>query len=227
MSVRWLLAAACLLFAVPTVPAADLAGIERAIAKEPKYQGKPKYCLLVFGAEAKVRVWLVLDGNTLYVDRNGNGDLTQADKRFTASRDGFEVGSIADGQTTHRSLRLVRLNGSELQVTVLVAGKGKQWTGYGLNHTQPTLQFANSAAKAPIVHFDGPVQLRLNPGTAPLRPGETRELHVEVGTPGLGEGSFVFCDLVDRAPPKDIIRTPSAELQFKGQSLPVPLQFNG
>ena len=32
--------------------AVDLAKIDRSIAKEPAYKTKPKYCLLVFGAEA-------------------------------------------------------------------------------------------------------------------------------------------------------------------------------
>src|SRR5262245_19523703 len=57
--------------------AADLAKIDRTIAKEPAYKGKPKYCLLVFGPEAKMRAWLVLDGDLVYIDRNGNGDLTE------------------------------------------------------------------------------------------------------------------------------------------------------
>ncbi len=39
-------------------PAGDLGKIDRTIAKEPAYQTKPKYCLLVFGPEAKIRVWL-------------------------------------------------------------------------------------------------------------------------------------------------------------------------
>jgi hypothetical protein len=64
--------------------AADLEKVERVIAKEPKYQGKPEYCLLVFGPEAKFRVWLVLDGAVLYVDRNGDGDLTKPDNRVAA-----------------------------------------------------------------------------------------------------------------------------------------------
>ena len=56
---------------------ADLAKIERSIAREPAYQSRtPKYCLLVFGPEAKTHIWLVLDGDKLYVDKNGNGDLT-------------------------------------------------------------------------------------------------------------------------------------------------------
>src|SRR6516165_9330594 len=62
-------------------PAADLAAIDRRFVKEPTYQSKPRYCLLVFGPEAQTRVWLVQDGDVLYVDRNGDGDLTEKDKR--------------------------------------------------------------------------------------------------------------------------------------------------
>src|SRR5437867_4405005 len=87
--------------------AADLASIDRIIKKEPAYRtGKPKYCLLVFGPEAKTRVWLVQDGDTLYVDRNGNGDLTEegekvaAEKKEDGTDDGtytFKIDSIQDG----------------------------------------------------------------------------------------------------------------------------------
>src|SRR5262252_4031078 len=63
------------------VAATDLSKIDRTIGKEPTYESKPKYCLLVFGPEAKTRVWLVLDGDVLYVDRNGNGDLTEPNEK--------------------------------------------------------------------------------------------------------------------------------------------------
>jgi hypothetical protein len=68
------------------VPGVDLTGIDRKIAREPAYQSKPRYCLLVCGPEAGVRIWLVLDGDVLYVDHNGNGDLTEKGKRFTCKR---------------------------------------------------------------------------------------------------------------------------------------------
>jgi hypothetical protein len=54
--------------------------------KEPKYQNQPRYSLLVFGAKRQTRVWLVLDGNVLYVDRNGNGDLTEPEKRILVAK---------------------------------------------------------------------------------------------------------------------------------------------
>jgi hypothetical protein len=96
--------------------AADLAKLDRTIKKEPAYKGKPAYCLLVFGPEAKNRVWLVLDGNTLYVDRNGNGDLTEEGERIAAPafRPGanpfctrersVRAGSVSFGGLTHTDL---------------------------------------------------------------------------------------------------------------------------
>jgi hypothetical protein len=53
-----------------------LDAIERRIAKEPKYTSAPRYALLVLGTKAEEEVWIVEDGKTLYVDRNGNGNLT-------------------------------------------------------------------------------------------------------------------------------------------------------
>jgi hypothetical protein len=49
----------------------DYDKVERRLTKEPAYQTKiPKYALLLFGPKARLRVWVVLDGETLYVDRN-------------------------------------------------------------------------------------------------------------------------------------------------------------
>ena len=57
----------------------DLTKVDRIIAK-----GIPKptiYTLLVFGRKP-IDAWLVMDGeDVLYVDRNGNGDLTEEGER--------------------------------------------------------------------------------------------------------------------------------------------------
>jgi hypothetical protein len=79
---RSLLPLAALVLGASPLLAADLMKIDRTIAREPAYQSRPKYCLLVFGPSAKTRIWLVLDGDVLYVDRNGNGDLTEPEERF-------------------------------------------------------------------------------------------------------------------------------------------------
>jgi hypothetical protein len=98
-----------------TVLAADLAKLDRTLAKEPVYKSAPRYCLLVFGPEARTRVWLVQDGDTLYVDRNGNGDLTEVGENVAATPNkhvspdegvyDFEAGEIADHMLVHKALK--------------------------------------------------------------------------------------------------------------------------
>ena len=103
------------LLAAPVLPAADPTDVDRSIRKEPAYRaGGPKYGLLTFGPEAKERVWLVLDGDALYVDRNGNGDLTEPRKKVAARQvpgrdpktDGyvFDCGELQVGGQTHAGL---------------------------------------------------------------------------------------------------------------------------
>jgi hypothetical protein len=206
--------------------AADLAKVERTIKKEPAYRGKPKYCLLVFGPEAKTRVWLVLDGDTLYVDRNGNGDLTERGERVAMPR--FEkpetpeagvvaqrevkAGDIHDGPFTHTDLEItqarlapgykpkdreeelfrrffLRSNPDSLLYAVslsveLRSGRGRvQFVAVA--DTQGCLRFADSPLDAPVVHFDGPLRMGLQPLEELVRGGKPTELHCAVGTPGL------------------------------------------
>jgi hypothetical protein len=114
MTRRFLSFVALLTFLSATSSAMDLSKVDRAIAKEPAYKSKPKYCLLVFGAEAKTKVWLVQDGDTLYVDSNGNGDLTEPGERVVAEkREGadegeytFKIGEIRDGPLVHKDLQV-------------------------------------------------------------------------------------------------------------------------
>jgi hypothetical protein len=104
----WLLAAAVVLGWLAPAGAADLSRVDRTVGKQPKYAGKPAYCLLVFGPDAGHRVWLVRDGDVLYVDRNGNGDLTEPGEKVLADKDdtnrAFHVGRIRVGKLEHRNV---------------------------------------------------------------------------------------------------------------------------
>jgi hypothetical protein len=109
-----LLATLSLLALSSAVAAGDLAAVERRLVKEPAYHSRPKYCLLVFGPRARTRVWLVQDGDVLYVDRNGNGDLTEPGEKVAAEKrkghdrgDGtytFAVGELREGGMRHLNL---------------------------------------------------------------------------------------------------------------------------
>jgi hypothetical protein len=95
-------------------PAAELTAIDRTIAREPAYAGKsPRYALLVLGPGAKDRVWLVKDGDVLYVDRNGNGDLTDPGEKITPRKGSsgehghaFEIPDLTLAGRKHLNLRV-------------------------------------------------------------------------------------------------------------------------
>ncbi len=92
--------------------------------KEPKYQNEPRYALLVFGPKREQRVWMVLDGTTLYVDRNGNGDLTDPGERLEPNnpKDGSNRFG-GSGSHTHFDV---------FEFTVQAGAKGK--SKFQLNH---------------------------------------------------------------------------------------------
>src|SRR5262245_568479 len=167
----------------------DLSKIDRTIGKEPAYRTKsPKYCLLLFGPEAKTRVWLVHDGDKLYVDRNGNGDLTeegeevkaveQRSNRYSTTEGErveswswkFDIGAVREGKLKHDALVITMAHGEHIPkegkprvvghtfVAVKLEGK-RQQTAYG------SFAFARRPQDAPVVHFNGPLTIvpRCNP----------------------------------------------------------------
>jgi hypothetical protein len=208
----------CLLLLWPTLTqAADLSKIDRTIKKEPKYKGKPKYGLLLFGREAKTKLWVILDGTDLYVDKNGDGSLT-ADERFP--QDGrelkeFEVagGYKVNGIWVHRSERDQR---AFLMARVEVVGKYRQYCD---------LAPVENRQDAPIAHFDGPLKLGLREISwvcteKLVRDGQPHDLFVWVGTFDKANGCWVVLSntVIDRGDfhrkdfPTDL--HPVAEIEF-------------
>ena len=209
------------------VKADDLTNIERRIVGEPAYRSKPKYCLLALGPEAKTRIWLVQDGDTLYVDRNGNGDLTETNEKVTARRDEndedgayiFKAGHLPDGDRLHKELTL-HINRRGYSLGLDVEMRGFRGNGIGGRVHQSTsfqditgvLQFAERPKDAPIVHFGGPFQITLF-GSHQLMVDRENDVGVGVTTRGLGPGTFVWTDYenvipTDRFPTLDLVYPP-------------------
>ena len=192
---------------------ADLTTIERTIQKEPAYQtASPKYGLAVFGPEASTRVWLVHDGETLYVDRNGNGDLTDPDEKLPArGEENFDIGAIRAGQRTHRAMTLKVHNSrywldAQIDMPGLVGNSvgGRVW------QFSDRMTFADTPEAAPIVHFDGPLEITLS-GEHQLVAGRDNDIFLTVGTPGLGTGSTAFVAYEGLIPESAL---PSVEIIF-------------
>jgi hypothetical protein len=203
----------------------DLTTIDRRISKEPPYQGKPKYCLVVFGPKAEKRVWLVLDGDVLYVDRNGNGDLTEYGKRVERYKSPDPEPPGAAKLLSFSVKNLTDTNGKAEHLYVHFDGPraGLFWGSVGFQTVcggyfgQPgVLQFANRAQDAPVVHFGGPLRLGfVKPPTfrsGPPSPDEPdRVLEVNIGTQGLGKGTFAYLLYAKRVPWNSQV---TAEIEF-------------
>ena len=221
------------LFAAP-LRASDLTAIERTIGKQPAYGAEPRYYLLLFGSEAKIRVWIVEDGRRLYVDRNANGDLTD-DGPPLQPTEVRNLGSLSGGPprwdydyvldeikpATGPALtkfRLRRWNYGDrqdsygLSVTLhddklgktnsdLSAGRpsGRSSAGSAAADAQATddgipmyagwfgTLWADSPAKASIVHFGGPLEPRLLREKEFVVDSEVRRLSLCLITPGVGD----------------------------------------
>jgi hypothetical protein len=190
-----LVAAACSLSA----GAADLTAIPRVIQKEPQYRGAPRYCLLVFGAKADTRIWIVQDGHTFYVDRNGNGDLTEPGERLPSDNGVYlTVDQIVERDgTVHNNLHVTSHSNGVFTLTIDRRRDQGQFVGIG-RMDRPS--WGDRAGNAPIIHLNGPMTLeRYGPVyTLPRMNGQSSsrayKLRLMVGTPGLGKGTFASYD---------------------------------
>ncbi len=210
--------------------ATDLGKIDRTIKKEPGYKGKPSYCLLVFGPEAKQRVWLVRDGDILYVDRNGNGDLTDEGERIQGKR-GMVTRSEAlrqlteffvEGITGARGEKLGfvydyyqdRTLGDFLFLYEDFQIGPIQLMGKRVQGVTGEFNFSEKREECPVYHFQGPLTFLRVGDEKFVRGEETEELFVRIGTPGFGKESFakIETDCV----PKDV--HPKAEIVFPGKT---------
>jgi hypothetical protein len=202
----------------PLVPE-TLTKIDRKIAKLPKFESaKPGYLLLVFGKAAKEKVWVVFDGANLYVDKNANGDLTEDGEKIPADLGNSRppksyVYSVSDVGEKKYGLQVstISVGPDVVAPHVIVVHQGKM-----LQKVGPTdIRFKPTPEEARVVHF-GSTLLVARPSLtmqAPLNAAKADDWRVQVGTPGVGAGSFASFGNDDVA--KDV--HPVAEFVFQSK----------
>jgi hypothetical protein len=194
---------ACATLVAGTKAAPNLIKLKRTLAKEPVYKTRPQYCLLVFGAEADFRVWLVQDGETLYVDRDGNGDLTEPGEQVAWNSKDCIAGLVTSPDGKGRYRLSLRKYSTGIRLTAVTEGKQRFLVG---DPDVEALVFADHPSEAPVAHIGGPLAIDLSYY-------ESLVLRVRVGTPGLGRGAFAALVLPDIVPVAQIefpSRTPGA-----------------
>lgn len=177
-----------LLGAAPAA-AIDYDTIDRSIGKEPVYSGKPEYVLLLLGAEARRRVWIVIDGEAIYIDRNGDGDLTEAEERFATSDDCKQIDisdPAGDKKYVIDRLRVHRDENGKHPPFLLAhvdVGPSPSFQQYC------DARLGASPAEAAIAHFDGPLAIgpstiawKVPPETVLTTGAKPDDLYAMVGT---------------------------------------------
>jgi hypothetical protein len=202
--------------------AVDYDKIDRALTKEPSYKsGAPKYALLLFGPRAKP-VWLVIDGDTAYVDRNGDGDLTADDERIDdfATRKNELNTEIADPDA-HSKYAITRIGKPysmgqppvlQLSVYVDVVGPAKY-----RQYSDTPLE--DSPKQVRIAHFAGPltagprtINWKLSPKQSLHLGGSPNRVDAVIGT--MDESHRCCSDDNDRDKPAFPLQFPVATIEF-------------
>ena len=183
---------------------------EYRITKEPDYKAPVQYCLLLLGPDNPRRLWLASDGITLYVDRNGNGDLSEQGEAIPFRAEGFAAYFEDAGERGRRPLHIAvrqrdweKATGGYWSVRAAV---GSGWPMYAFAH-----KFAKEPDDAPVIHLGGPMRMGLYElqGLSLTRGGEAElNAYVACAYPGV-ERAFVDVDEWQR---KDI--HPLAEIRL-------------
>jgi hypothetical protein len=186
-----------LVFGAASAAAADYAKIDRRLTKEPAYRSKaPKYALLLFGRNATVRVWVVVDGEAVYLNRNGDGDLTRKDERFQKHADCKDI-TIADPDGKRRyvitGVSVLQLDPPAVQLMVEVKVQGD--VNYE-QYSDTTLEA--SPRQAAVAHFHGPLTIgpptvgwKVSPALALTAGKEPNDMRAVVGTLSAEYGCWV------------------------------------
>jgi len=190
----------------------DFGAVDRTPPKAPALNAaQPLYGMFLFGIHGQTRVWAILDRSAasakaydvLYLDRNADGDLTQAGERFAGtSRKGFagsearfDIGAFKDPATgaLHTNFEVTWRAAS---VSFRMRWRGDKITmgAYGPQR-ETYVQFSKTAADAPIFvpGYDRPFEFEHWMSGTLARTGTT-DFKVFVGNRGSRRGAFTCVD---------------------------------
>jgi hypothetical protein len=238
--VRVLFALVGLIALAGPAAAVDFSKVDRHISKEPAYQDKPLYCLCLIGPEATTRVWLVLDGEKLFIDKNCNGDLTDdgppLEIKDRTDPGSFEIVEVSpDGGKTKYKFDVTLWGRPSFRGTTndptaepfnqsvhVEFPDGRRFGAWGDQHKP--LMFAPKATDAPVLHYDGPLRMGFEVRQPLGKQGEKFILNACVGTPGSVPGAWVH--LMYKTIPEEF--HPRAALEFPAEKPggpPVKVEF--
>ena len=188
--------------------------VGRTIGKEPKYSHKPRYALIVLGTNADAKFWMVEDGESLYLDRNLNGDLTD-DGPPIARTQSADLCDYKCRELTpvkgpkHTDFCLRRWNngesGDSYGLSLAVGGKVPMYAGWFGTF------WSSSPETVPIIQFGGPlVPTTLGQNGVFILGSKLDQLGIGFSNDGAGKGATSYLSI--DALPKEVV--PEVEIDW-------------
>ena len=220
-------------------------GMDRTIAREPKYLANPLYGLIVFDIETKARVWFVLDKSStdkkehdvLYLDRNGNGDLTESGERYvTPVNEGgtvvHETGPIKINESgpEHTEFKLYASmvqRGISPFFRVKLGGKDEMWGGFSRPGERSGLGSTPEKAPVFVASLQPPLTFQLFLSNGEFLTAGNARIAVVVGVPGNGPGTFMGVHENYLVPGKDRLFGTWIGKNFEGREVRERFEIKG
>lgn len=222
--------AAALVFAMPwcamivmqakdNVPGATkgtsvLESASRKIEKEPKYSHKPRYALVVLGTSADAKMWMVEDGEILYLDKNLNGDLTDDGPAISRKDSGdlcdYKCAALTPAKgPKHTDFCLRRWSsgeaGDQYGLSLAVDGTKPMYAGWFGTF------WSSSPDTVPVIQFGGPLKpTTLRRDNTFVLGSKLDRFDIAFRNDGLGKGATSYLSI--DALPKDVI--PEVEINW-------------
>ena len=191
----------------------------------------PQYCWLAFGPVGKHRILVCLDGESVYVDRDGDGTFAGNNERFDSIKDckNVEIDS-PDGESSYVINDIVDLPVGIRVRLVAIAVKIRGRVEYPQSCV---LKMAFFPFYAPVAHFHGPLTIEpvklMFEGATPVwklsmtairTADEPTQLYASIGTMNAANNCRVGISSLDEAGiqspfPNDVF--PVAEVEFPGK----------
>ena len=200
------------------------------LVTEPKYDNTPHYAVIAIGENRDNQIWVVVDGEKLFVDFNEDGNLDdpaevfEADEAFTfdgATFSTYHLGEIYTADSIHTELTVVAgvgANSVSAKISMRIDGERQS-----RNSHMSARDMVPESQRAPVFHFGGPVSMGLYEVPQQLTPGKETDFYALVGTPGTGrktltalehrdansevhpKAKFVFQNRTDGEPPLTVV----------------------
>lgn len=191
------------------------------LAVEPDYTSDPFYCQIAVGPETGDRFWTAadLEARSVYVDLNGNLDLTDSGERFELvespsiqnSRNWTStIPEVRQGEDVHTDLKLVYQRRGD-HVTAVVSMRLWGWDDSTTDADLIPLTLSDENGRPPLIHFNGPLTMGMYRATTEIPMGREFDFYSLIGTPGEHGGTLTAIsntEIPDDAHPQALFEFP-------------------